>query len=125
MIAWWNTTSGHARAFLAAFLHGCPAADDSVLLASELAANASVHSASGRPGGTFTLRARVYRSGRVHAEIEDRGSAWDGDVSSAEPPHGLFLLRQLSADCGARPGRRGWIVWSTIGAPRAGRARQP
>jgi hypothetical protein len=105
---------GQARAFLARILDGCPAADDAVLLASELAANAVAHSASGQPGGSFTLRARLYRDQSVVAEVEDQGSTWDGNISAAKPPHGLYLLRKLSADCGAWPGQHGWITWFTI-----------
>ena len=44
-----------ARAFLAATLAGCPAADDAILCASELASNSILHSDSKKPGGTFTI----------------------------------------------------------------------
>ena len=37
----------------------CPRADDVILCASELAANAALHSRSRLPGGTFTVRATV------------------------------------------------------------------
>src|SRR5260370_40129184 len=52
-----------ARAALRAFLDGCPATDDVALLVTELAANAIAPSASGRPGGTFTVRV-----GHVHGD---------------------------------------------------------
>ena len=114
-----------ARGFLAALLDGHPAAADAVLLASELAANAVAHSASGQPGGTFTLRACL-DDGCVHVEVEDQGgSAWDGDLSAAEPPHGLYLLRALSTACGARRGEHGWVTWFSIAAPAAWQASQP
>ena len=29
--------------------------------------------------------------------MEDQGSRWSGDVSTADSPHGLYLLRELSA----------------------------
>ena len=48
----------HARAALRRFLAGCPVTDDAVHLISELSANAITHSDSGKPGGTFTVRAR-------------------------------------------------------------------
>lgn len=63
-----------ARALVADFLDGYTAADDAVLLISELCTNAVAHSASGLPGGTFTVRARLYDT-YLHAEVEDRGSA--------------------------------------------------
>lgn len=113
-----------ARGFLAVLLGGYPAADDAVLLASELAANAVAHSASGQPGGVFTLRACV-DDGCVHVEAEDQGgSAWDGDLSAAQPPHGLYLLRALSTACGTRRGEHGWVTWFTITTPAAGQAPQ-
>lgn len=36
-----------------------PSADEAVLLTSELASNAVLHSASGWPGGKFTVRAAL------------------------------------------------------------------
>ncbi len=110
-------TIRNARTFLAAFLGPCAVADDAVLLASELCANAIAHSASGQPGGTFTLRAQLTGDGRLHAEVEDLGSPWNGNLVAARSPHGLYLLRALSADCGARPGSQGWVTWFTIAAP--------
>jgi len=48
------------RADLRALLPDCPMADDVILCASELAANAALHSHSRLPGGTFTVRATVH-----------------------------------------------------------------
>jgi anti-sigma regulatory factor (Ser/Thr protein kinase) len=106
-----------ARVFIALFLNGCPSAGDAVLLISELAANACAHSASSRPGGTFTVRVEICPGVYLHAEVEDQGSNWDGNISAADPPHGLFLLRELSDHCGARRGQQGWITWFTIAIP--------
>jgi hypothetical protein len=103
-----------ARALISGLLHSCPAAGDAVLLVSELAAKAIAHSASGQPGGSFTVRTHVCGASWIHAEVEDHGSAWNGNISAAQCPHGLYLLRELSADCGARRGQNGWIVWFTI-----------
>ena len=105
------------RALLAGFLHGCPAADDAVLLISELAANACAHSASGDPGGMLTVRAEIHPGSQVCAEVEDQGSPWDGGISATQPPHGLYLLRELSTDCGTRQGSEGWVTWFTIANP--------
>ena len=101
------------RALLTDFLDGFPNADDAVLLISELAANACAHSASGQPGGTFTVRAHLYGT-YLHAEVEDQGSDWDGHLHHAENPHGLYLLTTLSASCGALPGTHGWVTWFTL-----------
>src|SRR5689334_14003187 len=46
---------GQARRDVAAFVTGCPVADDVILLVSELCGNAVLHSRSGGPGGRFTV----------------------------------------------------------------------
>jgi anti-sigma regulatory factor (Ser/Thr protein kinase) len=107
---------GRARRFLAEFLAGWAGTDEAVLLAGELCANAVLHTGSGGPGGTFTIRAVM--AGRcLRAEVEDQGSPWNGDLTAAQAPHGLFLLRELSSGCGTRPGTRGWITWFTLADP--------
>ena len=45
----------HVRADLAKVAADCPVLDDLVLLASELATNAILHSRSGHPDRTFTV----------------------------------------------------------------------
>ena len=113
---------GEARAFLARFLADCPAADDAVLLASELSANAIVHSASGWPGGMFTIRAWDFPGNYVYVEVEDRGSSWDGRLGPAACPHGLYTLHALATTYGADGDERAWTVWFTLGYPNG---RQP
>jgi serine/threonine-protein kinase RsbW len=102
------------RGILSAFFDDSPAAPDAILLVSELAANAVTHSASGQPGGLLIIRAETSPAICVRAEVEDQGSTWDGNLSTAQPPHGLFILRALSADSGTRRGQDGWITWFTI-----------
>lgn len=104
-------------------LHGWPATDDAVLLISELCTNAVAHSASGRPGGTFTVRAHILDRRYVRAEVEDQGSAWDGNISTAQPPHGLYLLRQLSTTYGTRPGTMAGSHGSPSAIPPPGSSR--
>jgi anti-sigma regulatory factor (Ser/Thr protein kinase) len=66
-------SAGAARRFVARALDGCPRAEDVVLAASELAANAITHSASGN-GGMLTVRVRTApRWARV--EVTDHGPA--------------------------------------------------
>ncbi len=62
---------GQVRADLQGLLDDCPAADDVILCASELATNAVVHSDSRKPGGKFTVRAEVIprRYARMTATI--------------------------------------------------------
>jgi hypothetical protein len=115
------------RELVARHLDGSPASDDAVLLASELAANACAHSASGQPGGQFVVRLRGGGSsrGEVYVEVEDQGSAWDGLFRETESPHGLYLLRELAAACGTRPGAGGWITWFVVGETAEGTMDTP
>jgi len=59
------------RADLRALLPDYPLADDVILCASELAANAILHSHSRMPDGTFTIRATVHPSCCI--EVADNG----------------------------------------------------
>ena len=85
-------------------LRGCPAAADAVLLISELATNACTYTASGNPGGTFTVRIERFPGG-IRAEVEHHGSACHSHLSNAQPPHGLYLLQALAASFGTYPAR--------------------
>jgi anti-sigma regulatory factor (Ser/Thr protein kinase) len=110
---------GAARAFVAAFLDDSPVAEDAVLLTSELCANAVQYSASGNADGIFIVRAELFDGDYVWVEVEDQGSTWDGNLETVEWPHGLYLLRQLAADCGADngadSGQPGRVIWFTLG----------
>ena len=109
---------GRVRTELRPLLRDCPMADDIILLISELAANAITHSDSGQPGGTFTVRVSHHPGGHVRAEIQDGGSRWDGDLArSARPPHGLYLLLTLSAQCGTDQGARCRTTWLRVDYP--------
>jgi anti-sigma regulatory factor (Ser/Thr protein kinase) len=61
------------RRDIAAYPAGCPAADDLILIASELAGNAVLHSQS--RGGSFTVRCYIY-PGYGWIEVEDLGGPW-------------------------------------------------
>ena len=61
------------RADLRALLDGCPMADDVIVCASELATNAMLHSHSGLPGETFTVRGKVKHGDYLWMEVEDEG----------------------------------------------------
>ena len=83
---------GRVRAELRRYLGDCPRADDAVLIASELAANAILHSASA--GEVFTVRAEVFPS-YVWVEVEDLGGPWLVRQRD-ERPHGLDLVTALA-----------------------------
>jgi anti-sigma regulatory factor (Ser/Thr protein kinase) len=85
-----------ARRVLADFLGDCPWSDDAVLCLSELATNAVRHSASGQPGGTFTVAAEVLDDGVV-LEVRDAGGPWPPATSPDGRMHGLGIVAELTA----------------------------
>lgn len=116
----------HLRAALSTLLARCPLADDVILLASELAANAITHSASSRPGGTFTIRLAHHPGDHIHAEVTDQGSSWDGDLTAtAGSPHGLHLLHALATRCGTTASAGSRTVWFRLDYPACRPAPAP
>jgi anti-sigma regulatory factor (Ser/Thr protein kinase) len=108
-----------ARQFVAEFLgDDWPDVDTAVLLTSELAANAVLHSASGRPGGKFTVRATVQPRDYLWVEVEDEGGPWTQTAGHSEPGHGLDIVRAIADDWGKDGGpATGWIVWARVDFP--------
>lgn len=108
--------TGLVRAALRPVLGDCPVADEAVLLLSELSANAVAHSASGSPGGKFTVRLRHATGRYVWGQVEDEGSGWDGSLpDSARDASGLFLVIKLASTYGVNcrsDGHR--LVWFFI-----------
>jgi anti-sigma regulatory factor (Ser/Thr protein kinase) len=109
------------RAAVTLLLDGCPHAVDAVLITSELAANASVHSNSAAPGGRFTVRAEVYCGDYVWIEVEDQGGPWTRGENRHGYVHGLDLVDALAGtgnwgiDGDAEHGR---IVWARLDWPK-------
>jgi hypothetical protein len=87
---------GQVRRDLAGVVDGCPVADGVVLLASELCANAVLHSRSRERGGHFTVSAEVFPACMVWAGVEDQGGAWLDRAHSDGRRHGLDILRSLA-----------------------------
>jgi anti-sigma regulatory factor (Ser/Thr protein kinase) len=104
------------REFVAEMADGCPAADDLILLASEISANAVVHTASGK-GGTFTV---VVHPGdaMIRVEVHDGGSDTAPDARSAGEQagsgRGLGLVEMLATRWGHLGGRDGRVVWFEV-----------
>ncbi len=88
------------RADLRALLADRPMADDVILCASELAANAALHSDSRLPGGTFTVHATISPGQHVRIDVEDNGGPWRTAVSDPARHHGLDIIRALASDWG-------------------------
>jgi serine/threonine-protein kinase RsbW len=109
----------HVRAFLRDALTAQPRADDAVLVGSELAANACIHSRSGLPGGMFTVQADVSEGDYLHVEVEDQGGPWDLRTCGVRRQHGLGLVQALAgADWGVKGGDGGRVVWARLHWPR-------
>jgi anti-sigma regulatory factor (Ser/Thr protein kinase) len=81
------------RAGLRAYLRDCPVADDVVLIASEFAANAVLHSPSNQT--FFICRAEVFPD-HVRVEVEDLGGPWLRAAVDNERPHGLDIVQMLA-----------------------------
>ena len=86
------------RADLCAFLDECPIADETILVASELAANAVTHSSSRQPGGQFIVRAEVCPGDCVWVAVEDQGGVWAGHHPRDGRPHGLDIVEAIAGD---------------------------
>jgi serine/threonine-protein kinase RsbW len=84
------------RAALSRLLEDCPSCADAVLIASELAANAVLHTRSSAPGGQFTVRAEVRPGGYVLIEVDDQGGPWAPRDRQDDRPHGLDLINALA-----------------------------
>jgi anti-sigma regulatory factor (Ser/Thr protein kinase) len=102
---------GQVRAGVQEFLAGCPRADDAVLIASELAANAVLH--SGSAGQSFTVRAEVFRS-YCWVEVEDLGGPWLCRQRD-DRPHGLDIVTALVGDnWGVETSRGCRVTWARV-----------
>ena len=101
------------RREIAACLENCPAAADIIFIASELAANAILHTRS--RGSTFHVRCQL-SPGTARIEVEDLGGPWR-PRPRGDRPHGLDIIAALTgpdgwgtqlADAGGR------IVWAEL-----------
>jgi anti-sigma regulatory factor (Ser/Thr protein kinase) len=102
-----------ARRAVARHLAGCPALDDAVLIVSELASNAILHSAS--RGEFFTVRAELHAD-YVWVEAEDLGGPWRSRQRD-DRPHGLDVVEALTGPDGwgtELTSDRGRVVWARL-----------
>jgi serine/threonine-protein kinase RsbW len=98
-------------------LTGCPQADEIILCASELAANAALHSNSRLPGGTFTVRAQINPGHHVRIEVEDNGGPWTPATANSTGHHGLDIVRTLATDWGTSGDHTTRITWARFSWP--------
>jgi serine/threonine-protein kinase RsbW len=100
------------RADLRAVLDDCPRADDVILCASELAANAAQHSRSRLPGGTFTVRTVVRSDLYARIEVQDDGGPWNQGMIDPTRHHGLDLVRAVADEWGIDGDPSSRTVWA-------------
>jgi serine/threonine-protein kinase RsbW len=108
---------GAVRADLRAVLGDCPRADDVILCASELAANAAQHSRSRLPGGTFTVRATVRPGRYALIEVQDNGGPWTQAVTGPARHHGLDIVRAVADAWGSDADHATRTVWARFDWP--------
>jgi anti-sigma regulatory factor (Ser/Thr protein kinase) len=107
-----------ARGFLRRMLEGCRFADDVVLICSELATNAILHSGSSEEGGWLTVRARVRDGDYVWVEVEDQGGPWTDDGESGDQRgRGLQIVAMLADYWDIRGDDTGRVVCARIDWP--------
>jgi anti-sigma regulatory factor (Ser/Thr protein kinase) len=98
-------------------LHRCPMTDDVILCASELAANAVLHSRSRLPGGTFTVRARIRPGDHAQIAFEDDGGPWTPGTPDTTGHHGLDIVRALATDWGIDGNHTSRTIWARFDWP--------
>lgn len=104
-----------ARQFLAQALGDCPLAGDALACLSELAANSVLHSNSRRPGGCFTVRARLFPAG-LRVEVEDEGGPWQRTPGPDDAcGRGLVIVGALASAWSITGDRTSRTVWFEIG----------
>jgi anti-sigma regulatory factor (Ser/Thr protein kinase) len=86
------------RADLTKLSDDWPFTDELVLLASELATNAVLHTRSGHPDQTFTVRATVYPGHYAWVEVIDQGGAWAADGHDEEHGRGLAIVASVAGE---------------------------
>lgn len=94
--------------------------DDVVLVASELAANALRHTASGEPGGTFTLHLATYPN-RWQVRVDDQGGPQSPAAKAAadvdEAGRGLTVVEALASGWGVVGDGCARGVWAEVLVP--------
>ena len=120
-----RTYSGHpaqvrqVRRDLAQTLGTFSLADELALVASELCANAVIHSRSGQAGGRFTVHVKVCPDDFVWIEVQDEGGAWHDDEHTDDRPHGLDIVQALAGagNWGVDIGGSRRVVWVRLNWP--------
>ena len=101
------------RADLAKIADGFPEIDNLLLLASELATNAILHSQSGHPDREFTVRATLYPDDYAWVEVIDASGAWEQDKHDDEHGRGLTVVAAIAGadNWGIKSNAFSRVVW--------------
>jgi serine/threonine-protein kinase RsbW len=105
------------RADLRPVLGDHPRADDAILCASELAANAALHSHSRLPGGTFTVQAITSPGRYTRIEVQDNGGPWNQAMVDPARHHGLDIVRAVADEWGIDGDLTGRAIWARFDWP--------
>ena len=105
------------RADLRTVLGDLPRADDAILCASELAANAALHSHSRLPGGTFTVRAIISPGRYTRIEVHDGGGPWNQAMVDPARHHGLDIVRAVADEWGIDGDHASRMIWARFDWP--------
>ena len=103
------------RRWLVSLLPDCPARDDVISVATELASNAVRHTTSGQ-SGRFGVEITRYPA-VVRVAVTDSGGPGEPrviDDITAENGRGLLLVHGLSVRTGIAGSQRGRLVWADI-----------
>ena len=111
---------GQVRADLTEIAGECPVIDELVLLASELATNAVLHSNSGRTGHGFTVRATLYPGDYAWVEVVDEGGSWKRNQHDDEHGRGLAVVAAIAGhdNWGIEGNSASRVAWSRLDWPR-------
>jgi two-component sensor histidine kinase len=107
----------HVRDDRRPLLANCPIADNIILCASELAANAALHSNSRLPGGTFIVRAEISPGHYARIEVEDEGDSWTPAITTSTGHYGLDIVRTLATDWGTDGDQATRMTWARFDWP--------
>jgi len=94
-----------------------PRADDAILCASELAANAALHSHSRLPGGTFTVQAIISPGCYTRIEVQDDGGPWNQAMVAPARHHGLDIVRAVADEWGIDGDHASRTIWARFDWP--------
>jgi anti-sigma regulatory factor (Ser/Thr protein kinase) len=87
------------------------------LCASELTANAALHSHSRLPGGTFTVRVTISPGRYVQIEVQDNGGPWNQGMIDPARHHGLDIVRAVADEWGIEGDNAARTIWARFDWP--------